>query len=78
MPKLLFFAAAREAAGSSSLQIQGTTVGESIDIASHQLPVEFLRILPSCGIWLNGEPADMSAPCSDGDELALIPPVSGG
>lgn len=53
-------------------------MGESLGLASEQLPAEFLKILPSCGIWLNGEPVGMSDPCSDGDELALIPPVSGG
>ena len=29
-------------------------------------------------IWLNGEPADADTPVGESDEVAVLPPVSGG
>ena len=36
------------------------------------------RLLPRCGLAHNGEYVRSAQPLSAGDEVALIPPVSGG
>ena len=38
----------------------------------------FAEVLAGSRVWLNGEPADPSAPVGDADEVAVLPPVSGG
>jgi len=35
-------------------------------------------VLSRCRIWLNGDPADRATPITDADEVAVLPPVSGG
>jgi molybdopterin converting factor small subunit len=35
-------------------------------------------LLPTCRVWLNGEMATLDSPVSADDELAVLPPVSGG
>ena len=72
------FAQAREAAGTSRDVISGATVGEVLDGASVRFGPGFADVLATCGIWVNGEPADSAEPVSDSDEVAVLPPVSGG
>ncbi|NNN14317.1 MAG: MoaD/ThiS family protein [Acidimicrobiaceae bacterium] len=78
MPRLLFFAAAREAAGLGAMDVTATTVSEAIGEAVARLPDSFGMVLPSCRVWLNGEPTDGHERCGEADEIAFIPPVSGG
>ncbi len=78
MPRLLFFAAAREAAGLGTLDVSASTVAEAIGAAVDLLPDSFGKVLPSCRVWLNGEPTDGHEQCGEADEIAFIPPVSGG
>jgi len=35
-------------------------------------------VLPTCALWVNGEPARPEQPLGPDDELAVLPPVSGG
>jgi molybdopterin converting factor small subunit len=72
------FAAAREAAGTGRAHVAGATVAEVIDEASRRFGTTFAAVLPTCQIWLNGSPADPDHPVTDTDEVALLPPVSGG
>lgn len=74
-----FFALGRELVGSPnvSLEVPDTsTVGEILTILKAQYPA--LSSLPSCLLAVNNVYADNTVPLNDGDELALIPPVSGG
>jgi molybdopterin converting factor small subunit len=77
MATVLLFAQAREAAGTNRLTSVGTTVGEVIAgaVATHP---GLARVVPHCKVWINGEPATDNDPVSDLDEVALLPPVSGG
>ena len=77
---LRLFAAAREAAGMGSVELEAGTVGEVLDIARVRFGVEFTAVLAASRVWLDGdEPsAGDATPVSDGAEVAVLPPVSGG
>jgi molybdopterin converting factor small subunit len=76
---LLFFAQAREAAGTSRWSSDtATTVGEIVEQAKAHFGESLARIVPHCKIWCNGEPATSETPITANDEVALLPPVSGG
>jgi molybdopterin converting factor small subunit len=72
------FASAREAAGTGSETIDGATVGEVLDRAVARFGGDFERVLPTCRIWVNGEAAERPATLVPSDEVAVLPPVSGG
>jgi molybdopterin synthase sulfur carrier subunit len=75
---LLLFAAAREAAGTAKEQVQAGTVSEVVEWARARFSDHFAAILERSRIWLNGEPATGPEILFDGDEVAVLPPVSGG
>ncbi len=78
MATLRLFAQVREAAGAGSVQIEGDTVAQVIEAAESRFGSGFAALVPTCRVWLNGEPADPADPVGSGDEVALLPPVSGG
>jgi sulfur-carrier protein len=75
---LRLFAAAREAAGTGQATIAGSTVGEVLTEAGARFGDRFVAVLGTCRIWVNGEPAGNDHPLSERDEVAVLPPVSGG
>lgn len=77
---LRLFAAAREAAGTASVAIDGDTVGDVLTTARERFGATFVAVLDGSRVWLDGEePASGDAtPVRDGQELAVLPPVSGG
>ena len=78
MATLRLFAAAREAAGTGQARVEGRTVGDVLARAEAQFGDGFTSVLQSCRIWVNGEPADPQTAVHDDDEVAVLPPVSGG
>lgn len=78
MPVLRLFAAAREAAGTGRDELPGATVDEVVAEAVRRYGDAFAAVLPSCRIWLNGDTAPGDTPVGDDDEVAVLPPVSGG
>lgn len=78
MATLRLFASIREAAGTGSVTIEGATVAEVIEAAGVRFGAGFVQLVPTCRVWVNGEPAVEADPVSDTDEVALLPPVSGG
>jgi sulfur-carrier protein len=78
MPTIRLFAGAREAAGTDRDRIDGTTVGAVLDAAVQRYGAGFAAVLGTCKVWVNGEPAAADDPVADGDEVAVLPPVSGG
>jgi len=72
------FASAREAAGTGRAEFAGATVGDVLAAAITTFGDGFARVLPSCKVWVNGEAADPSDRVGVGDEVAVLPPVSGG
>jgi molybdopterin synthase sulfur carrier subunit len=78
MATLRLFAHLRESAGTDSVDIEATTVAELIDAASARFGDRFAMGLSSAGVWVNGAAAEPGTTLSPADEVALIPPVSGG
>lgn len=75
---LRLFAQAREAAGTGTAGIGGSTVGEVLDAAVARFGPGFGTVLATSAVWLNGEPAGRDEPVGERDEVAVLPPVSGG
>lgn len=78
MATLRLFAQAREAAGTRSVEIDGGTVGDVLAAARAQFGDGFGAIVDGSKVWLNGAPADAEDPVEAADEVAVLPPVSGG
>ncbi len=77
---VLYFASLREIAGTGEVTIEleaGAKAQDLLDILAQTHP-EFKGLEPSLAISVNQHYADREAPLADGDEVALIPPVSGG
>jgi len=75
---LRLFANLRESAGTDRVVIDAGSVGELLESASDRFGDGFTTGLVAAGVWVNGEVADRATTISDNDEVALIPPVSGG
>ena len=78
MARLLLFAAAREAAGTGREDVGGATVGEVLAAARARHGDVFTQVLAASRVWRNGEPATDDDPVGPDDEVAVLPPVSGG
>jgi len=78
--RLLLFASARDAAGCASETIEAATLGALLDEARARFGGDFTAVLEHARVWVNGdEPADGDATqLAEGDEVAVLPPVSGG
>ncbi len=72
------FAAAREAAGTGRDDVPGATVAEVLGAAGERYGRAFTDVLRTCRIWVNGDPAADSTEVGPHDEVAVLPPVSGG
>jgi sulfur-carrier protein len=78
VPTLRLFASAREAAGTGSDIVDGTTVAEVLQTARQRYGTHFAEVLATCRVWVNGDDVDPDAPVGEHDEVAVLPPVSGG
>ena len=72
------FAPAREAAGTAHDVLPGATVEEVLAAARHRYGPTFTAVLATSRVWVNGEAADLGDRVGPGDEVAVLPPVSGG
>jgi molybdopterin synthase sulfur carrier subunit len=75
---LRLFGPARDAAGTGTDTVTGATVGDALGEASARYGSRFAEVLLVSRVWLNGEPVEVDAALGEGDELAVLPPVSGG
>lgn len=78
MATLRLFAAARESAGTGQATFEGATVGDVLSAAVAAYGPQFQAVLANCKVWLNGDPADPQQAVGAHDEVAVLPPVSGG
>jgi molybdopterin converting factor small subunit len=75
---LRLFASARDAAGTALDTIDEPTVDDVLAAARDRYGEPFASVLASCRVWVNGEPAAGTQLVGADDELAVLPPVSGG
>ena len=75
---LRLFAGAREIACNGTMTFEASTVQDLLVQAQDDLGEEFTQILSISRVWLNGEPVEGDSTISSGDEVAVLPPVSGG
>ncbi len=78
MAELRLFGPARQQAGTDTAVVPGHSVGEVLDAAVARFGPGLDGIIASARIWVNGEAAVREDPVADGDEVAILPPVSGG
>lgn len=76
--KVLLFAALREIAGTEALESSAVTVGDLVEELTARLGPEFARIMRAGAIVVNGSTAGSDQALTPDDEVALLPPVSGG
>jgi molybdopterin converting factor small subunit len=76
--RLRLFASVRVAAGTGRTDVDGATVGEIVANACARYGPEFAALVQSCRVWRNGEPALDGDSVGPDDEVAILPPVSGG
>lgn len=78
MARLLLFGPAGERAGRRSDHLDGRTVDDLLGAAVARYGPHFASLLPFCRIWVNGREAEPAAEVEPTDEVAILPPVSGG
>ncbi len=76
--RLLLLGPARDAAGTREDVIEGATVEAVLAQAVARYGDSFQRVLGVSRVWLNGVVAEPGSPVGDYDEIAELPPVSGG
>jgi sulfur-carrier protein len=76
--RLRLFGPAREAAGTATCELPGTTVAEVLAGATARFGEDFARVLDRAKVWVNGTEFPPEHPVGPDDEVAVLPPVSGG
>ncbi|HMF81745.1 MAG TPA: MoaD/ThiS family protein [Acidimicrobiia bacterium] len=78
--RLRLFAQAREAAGRADDTFDAASLGELLAAAGSDYGAPFRAVLESARVWVNGEEPEQgdATPLHDNDEVAVVPPVSGG
>jgi MoaD family protein len=76
--KVRLFAALRELAGASEVEAEGETAGEVVAALAARYGDRFARVARAGSVVVDGERADATTRLSPGQEVALLPPVSGG
>ena len=75
-----FFALLRDRAGTSEFELQladNARVRDAADAIGRQFP-SVVAVLPRVAFAVNQQYVPVETQLGDGDELAIIPPVSGG
>ena len=72
------FAALRELAGGPLVHAEGDTVAEVVGALSRRFGERFETVARSGSVVIDGERVGPDRRLADGDEIALLPPVSGG
>ncbi len=77
--KVLFFGAAADAAGTREIEVpaNGVSLSELWSIVTDKYPA-LAPMRGTLAFAINGEYAGLDANVSAGDEVAVMPPVSGG
>ena len=78
--RLRMFAQARVSAGRADDEFDASTLGDLLDAARARYGTEFTAVLAKARVWVNGDDpiAGEATVLHDNDEVAVLPPVSGG
>jgi sulfur-carrier protein len=76
--RVRLFAALRELAGAGEVEAAGRSAGELADALAERYGERFAQIAGVSSFVVNGERAGRDTPVAEGDEVAILPPVSGG
>src|ERR1051326_4904558 len=76
--RVRLFAALRELADTGEVPVEGRSVGEIVDELSSRFGERWASIAAVSSFVVNQERARRDTAVADGDELAILPPVSGG
>jgi MoaD family protein len=76
--KVRLFASLRELAGGPEVEVEATDVASLLAELSTRLGPRFDAIMRAGTVVVNGERADAGCSIGPNDEVALLPPVSGG
>ena len=76
--RLRLLGPARDAAGVASDEFPGSSVSEVLDQARIRYGADFAALLDVSQIWVNGDRAPRHSDVGPDDEIAVLPPVSGG
>jgi MoaD family protein len=78
MARVKLFAALRDEAGSSIVEAEGATVGAVVDALCARYGTTFEAIARAGSVVVDGERASAERQLDPDEEVALLPPVSGG
>ncbi|MGC8511374.1 MAG: MoaD/ThiS family protein [Acidimicrobiales bacterium] len=78
MSRLLLLGPARNAAGVRHDEIDGDTVGAVVAVAVARYGPAFADVVAVSALWVNGARADADQAVGPDDEVAVLPPISGG
>ncbi|HVB01019.1 MAG TPA: MoaD/ThiS family protein [Acidimicrobiales bacterium] len=78
MAQLRFFGPLRDVTKTSSLEIEAGTVDDAVATAVNLFGDDFAKIMKRSRVWVNGEQSEGTRVLLQNDEVAILPPVSGG
>ena len=78
MARLRLFGPLADLAGVRAAEVGGVKVEDVLRDAARRFGEEFATLASASRIWVNGEPAALTTEVRADDEVALLPPVSGG
>ncbi len=78
VPWVRLFWPLADVAGMRRVVLPGETVEDVLAAACARFGDGFTRHLRHCRVWVNGDSAPPDRRLDDGDDVALLPPVSGG
>ena len=76
--RVRLFAALRELAGASEVEATGSTVDDVVTALSERYGERFAKVARAGSVVVDGERVAADRVLAEGDEVALLPPVSGG
>jgi MoaD family protein len=76
--RVRLFAALRDLAGASRVEAEGATVAEVVAALSARYGERFEKVARVGSVVVDGERAQPETPLTGAEEVALLPPVSGG
>jgi MoaD family protein len=78
MIRVRLFAALRELADAAEVEVGGRNVDDVARALGERYGTRFASIVDVSSFVVNGERADRGTPIAEDDEVAILPPVSGG